>query len=96
MPPRSKVRSALFMDIPINNTVIKRGTWYAAAYNEVFLNLEQDIRDGREVETFDRNRLYGAIGYAVRYDLKVQADYMYQSSDTVDKEQLQFSLHHNC
>jgi hypothetical protein len=91
---RNRVRYALFMDIPLSDTEIKQGTWYAAFYNEVFINLEKDIGDGRKVETFDRNRLYGAVGYALRDRLKLQFGYMYQSTDDVDKGQMQLSLHH--
>jgi hypothetical protein len=90
---RNRVRYALFMDIPLNRSEIKKGTWYLAFYNEFFLNLERDIGDDREVEIFDRNRLYGAVGYTISDKLKVQGGYMYQFSDTVDKGQLQISLH---
>ena len=92
---RNRARYALFMDIPLSGSTIAQGAWYAAFYNEVFLNLEQDIGDDREVETFDRNRLYGAVGYALRDRLKVQFGYMYQWTDGPDKGQLQLSLHHS-
>jgi hypothetical protein len=92
---RNRVRYALFMDIPFNNTEIKRGTWYGAFYNEIFLNMERDIGDGREVEIFDRNRTYGGVGYALRDRLRFQFGYMFQASENVDKGQLQFSLHHS-
>jgi hypothetical protein len=92
---RNRFRYALFMDIPLNGTEIKKGAWYLAFYNEIFLNLENNIGNGREVETFDRDRLYGAVGYALGDRLRVQAGYMHQFSDRVDKGQLQFSLHHS-
>lgn len=92
---RNRARYALFMDIPLGGTTIQRGSWYAAFYNEIFINLEQNIGDGRRVETFDRNRIYGAVGYALRDRVKVQFGYMYQSTDDVDKGQLQLSLHHS-
>ena len=42
---------------------------------------------------FDRNRLYGAIGYSLSDTLKIQGGYMYQYSDSVEKGQIQLSLH---
>jgi hypothetical protein len=91
---RNRARYALFMDIPLNRTRLEAGAWYLAVYNELFLNLERDIGGGRTVEVFDRDRLYGALGYAVTDSLKIQAGYMHQYSDGLDKGQLQFSLHH--
>lgn len=91
---RNRFRYALFMDIPLNRSEVKRGAWYLAFYNEIFLNGERDIGRGREVEIFDRDRLYGAVGFALRDKIRVQFGYMHQYSDAVDKGQLQFSLHH--
>ena len=91
---RTRVRYALFVDIPLTGTDIRRGAWYLAFYNEIFLNGQRDIGDGREVEIFDRNRLYGALGYGLTDTLRVQGGYMYQSTDDVSKGQLQLSLHH--
>jgi hypothetical protein len=91
---RTRFRYALFMDIPLNQATLTRGAWYLALYNEFFLNGEKDIGDGRQVETFDRNRLYGAFGYALRDNLRLQFGYMHQSTDDVDKGQFQLSLHH--
>jgi hypothetical protein len=90
---RTRLRYALFADIPLNGTSMGRGAVYLAAYNELFLNLETDIGDGRRVDTFDRNRLYGALGYAVKDGLRVQAGYMFQASNAVKKGQLQLSVH---
>lgn len=92
---RTRFRYGLFMDIPLNNTQIIQGTWYLAFYNEVFVNLEKNIGNGRRVKTFDRNRLYAALGYGLGKKLRLQAGYMHQASSSVDKGQLQISLHHS-
>ena len=91
---RTRFRYALFMNIPINREDLRQGAWYLSFYNEIFINGERDIGDGREVELFDRNRLYGAIGYSLRDSLRLQAGYMHQTSDSVEKGQIQLSLHH--
>lgn len=90
---RTRFRYALFVDVPLNRADLGRGALYLALYDEVFLNGERDIGGGREVETFDRNRLYGALGWAVTDRLRLQLGYMYQSSPSIDKGQLQLSAH---
>ncbi len=90
---RTRLRYALFVDIPLNRAAMERGTLYFALYDEVFLNLEREIGGGRRVDTLDRNRLYGGLGYAVSDTLRVQGGWMLQSTAAVDKGQLQFSLH---
>jgi len=91
---RTRFRYNLFMNIPLNQESMAPGAVYLALYNEIFINGERDIGDGRRVELFDRNRFYGAIGYALRDGLSVQAGYMKQTTDAGSKSQVQLSLHH--
>lgn len=90
---RTRFRYAIFMNVPFNQDDLKRGAWYLALYNEIFINGQRDIGDGRTVEVFDRNRFYSAIGYSLRDNLQIQGGYMYQYSDSTKKGQL--SLHQN-
>ena len=90
---RTRYRYALFIDVPLNGDNLGKGAWYAALYNEIFINGQRDIGNGREVEVFDRNRTYAALGYSLTDKLKLQGGYMYQNSNTVQKGQLQLSLH---
>ncbi|MEM7468955.1 MAG: DUF2490 domain-containing protein [Pseudomonadota bacterium] len=92
---RNRFRYAIFADLPLNNQNIAPGTIYLAMYNEVFVNLESDIGNGRSVDTFDRNRIYAALGYQAHRAVKLQAGYMHQSTSSVDKGQIQLSLHHS-
>ena len=92
---RTRFRYALFVNVPLNQDSLGQGAWYLSAYNEIFLNGENDIGDDREVDTYDRNRLYGALGYGVSDSLRLQFGYMHQDTDNFDKGQLQLSLHHN-
>ena len=91
---RTRFRYALFANIPLNQDDLRQGAWYLSFYNEIFINGERDIGDGREVELFDRNRLYGALGYSLRDSLRLQAGYMHQTTDSIEKGQIQLSLHH--
>ena len=91
---RTRFRYALFMNIPFNQPDLNKGAVYFSFYNEIFINGERDIGDGRTVELFDRNRLYGAIGYSLADNLRLQGGYMHQVTDSIKKGQIQLSLHH--
>lgn len=90
---RMRLRYNLFLNIALNKPEMEKGTFYLALYNELFINTAKDIGDGRTVSIFDRNRLYGALGYYILDKLKVQLGYMYQSNNAYGKGQLQLSLH---
>jgi hypothetical protein len=91
---RTRFRYALSVTIPLNSTIVAEGTWYLSFYDELFVNGQRDIGNGREVDYYDRNRLYGALGYAISARTQFQFGYMQQHSDLFNKGQLQFSLHH--
>lgn len=91
---RTRYRYALFMNVPLNQTDLGEGAWYLSMYNELFINGQRDIGDGRSVEYFDRNRFYVAGGHSLKDNLQVQFGWMYQSTDSVGKGQMQLSLHH--
>ena len=91
---RTRFRYALFVTIPLNSAGVAAGTWYVSLYDELFVNGQRDIGDGRQVDYYDRNRLYGGVGYAISERTQLQLGYMQQHSDLVNKGQLQFSLHH--
>ena len=73
---------------------MEQKTIYLALYNELFINGQKNIGDGRTVEFYDRNRLYGALGYIIKNGLKVQLGMMNQTTKSWSKNQLQLSLHH--
>jgi outer membrane receptor for ferric coprogen and ferric-rhodotorulic acid len=91
---RTRYRYNLFLNVPLNQKNLKKNAVYLSLYNEIFINGEREIGDGRSVELFDRNRFYSALGYALQDNLKVQAGYMIQATDNVNKGQIQLSLHH--
>ncbi len=92
---RTRYRYNLFMNIPFNNSSLDIGTWYAALYNELFVNGQRDIGDGREVEFFDRNRTYLGVGYILKKGMKFQLGWMNQKTNSLGKAQIQLSFHHN-
>ena len=91
---RTRFRYAIFMNVPLNGDDLGEGAVYLSLYNEIFINGERDIGDGRQVEIFDRNRFYAALGYSLSDRLRLQGGYMHQYTDTIGKGQIQLSLHH--
>lgn len=91
---RTRYRYNLFLNIPLNQSELSQGAVYLALYNELFINGQREIGPNRTVEIFDRNRLYGALGYYWAKNMRVQAGYMRQTTDAVSKGQVQLSLHH--
>ena len=91
---RTRYRYNLFLNIPLNQPNLSRNSVYIALYNEIFINGERNIGNGRSVELFDRNRFYSGIGYGLTDALRLQVGYMQQTTDAYSKGQLQLSLHH--
>lgn len=92
---RTRYRYNLFLNIPINQKTMDKNTLYLALYNELFINGERNIGNNKKVELFDRNRLYAALGFYIQKQLKVQLGVMTQTTNAVEKNQLQLSIHHN-
>ena len=92
---RTRFRYNIFVNIPFNQPDLKKGAVYLALYNELFVNAQKDIGNGRTVEYFDRNRTYGAIGHSLSDKLRMQLGYMQQTTNAWSKGQLQLSLHHS-
>ena len=63
---RTRYRYNLFLNIALNKVNMERNTIYLALYNELFMNGQRTIGNGNTVEFFDRNRLYGAVGYVIQ------------------------------
>lgn len=90
---RTRFRYTIFLNIPLNKPDLSQGAIYLALYNELFINGQRSIGAGRKVELFDRDRIYGAVGYSLSEQLRLQAGYMRQITDGLSKGQLQASLH---
>lgn len=82
---RMRFRYYLGVNVPINNKEMAPKTIYASAYNEIFLNLDSP--------TFDRNRVYGAIGYVINKNLKIEAGYMNQIQENKNRGQIQVGFY---
>lgn len=92
---RTRFRYNLFLNVPFNDTKLDKGVIYAALYNEIFINGQTGIGEGRTVQFFDRNRTYLGLGYGLRKNMRVQLGWMRQTTVNWAKNQAQFSLHHS-
>ncbi len=90
---RTRYRYNLFINIPITKNKLEAKALYLALYNEIFINGQRDIGNGKRVEIFDINRFYSAIGYMISQKVKIQAGIMRQSTNNWNKNQLQISFH---
>ena len=88
---RNRLRYSLGLNYPLNQDTLGKGAVYLSLYNELFINLEQDIGAGRQVDYFDRNRSYAALGYSVSDRTRLQFGYMHQELDNYGKGQLQLN-----
>ena len=72
---KTRFRYFLGLNIPF-----KDSKYYLSAYNEVFLNGESNV--------FDRNRIYGGLGYKVNKSVKIELGYMNQVFETSSRDQI--------
>ncbi|NOY51544.1 MAG: DUF2490 domain-containing protein [Chlorobi bacterium] len=81
---RNRLRYRLMLFAPLNKPIIEKGSFFIGLYDEIFLNTEKGF--------FDRNRLYGALGYQFHKLASAQAGVMHQQLTGSGKWYLQFSL----
>lgn len=84
---RMRFRYLLGLNVPINNKEMLPKTFYGSVYNEIFLNLNSP--------TFDRNRVYGALGYVINKNLRIEAGYMNQIQENRNRGQVQIGFYNN-
>lgn len=79
-----KFRFRYFLSVnkPLNKQRLEKNALYLSAYNEIFINDQRPV--------FDRNRLYGGIGYCINDFLKIETGFMSQMLE--DKKQSQFQI----
>lgn len=91
---RTRYRYNLFINVPFNKTELDKNAFYAAFYNELFINGQVAIGDMQTVQLFDRNRTYLGLGYVIQSGQRVQLGWMNQKTVALGKAQLQLSFHH--
>lgn len=82
-----RFRYFLSINIPINKKALTENTLYFSAYNEIFIN--------GQAPAFDRNRLYGGLGYQINKNFKFELGYMSQMVENSQRSQFQIVLFNN-
>lgn len=82
-----RFRYFLGINIPINKKTIEKNTLYFSGYNEIFINSEKPI--------FDRNRIYGALGFCLNKNIKLEAGFMAQTLENSNRNQFQIVIFNN-
>lgn len=79
-----KMRFRYFLSVnkPLNKKAMEKNAVYLSAYNEIFLNTDKPV--------FDRNRLYGGVGYCLNNFIRIETGFMSQMLE--DKKQTQFQI----
>jgi len=77
---RMRFRYFLSFNLPLQNVEGGKNPWYLSAYNEIFLNTESSV--------FDRNRLYGGLGYKFSKTLRMELGYMNQFFEKSNRDQI--------
>jgi hypothetical protein len=78
---KMRARYFLSLNVPINKKEMEKNAIYASAYNEIFINTEANY--------FDRDRIYGGLGYCFNKNFKVEAGVMTQILSNSSRTQFQ-------
>jgi hypothetical protein len=81
---KTRFRYRLMLFVPLNKPKIETGALFLGVYDEIFIN-------GGE-EFFDRNRLYGGLGFQFSKNVNLQTGVLYQRLRNTGKAFLQFGI----
>ena len=84
---KMRARYSLSLNVPINKKEMEKNAFYLSASNEIFINTEADY--------FDRDRVYGGVGYCFNKDLKVEAGVMSQIQENSNRTQFMIQFFNN-
>ena len=77
---KMRFRYFLGIKIPLQYKEDGNSPLYLSAYNEIFLNTESSV--------FDRNRVYGGLGYTFSKQLRLELGYMNQFFESSGRDQI--------
>lgn len=77
---KMRFRYFLGLNIPLQTKESGKNALYLSAYNEIFLNTASSV--------FDRNRVYGGLGYKFSDAVKLELGYMNQFFENAGRDQI--------
>jgi hypothetical protein len=75
-----RLRYFLGLNVALNNKEMVDKTVYLSAYNEIFINTKNNI--------FDRNRLYGGVGFRLNEHFRTEVGFLNQTLQNTSRNQL--------
>ncbi len=84
---KMRFRYFLSLNYPLKTFKESNSLLYATAYNEIFLNTESPV--------FDRNRLFGGLGWKLNNKLKFEIGYMNQFFENSERDQINLIMYFN-
>lgn len=82
-----RFRYFLFANLCLNKPSLEQGTVYLSAYNEIFIS--------NKATYFDRNRIFGGVGYGFSKSFRLEVGPMWQQLATTGRPQLVIQAFHN-
>lgn len=82
-----RFRYLLGLNVPLNKRTMSKDAIYVSAYNELFMMTKN--------HGFDRNRIYGGIGYCLNKTLRFELGYMSQRLDSSHRNQTIITFFNN-
>jgi hypothetical protein len=82
---KMRFRYFLGLNLPINKKEMVNNAIYLSLYNEIFIQPQSPV--------FDRDRIYGAIGFVFSKNLRAEAGWMTQLLENSHRGQLQIALY---
>lgn len=77
---RMRFRYFLAAKLALNKPKLEKNTLYLSGYNELFINHQSSY--------FDRNRIYGGLGFMLNKNLKFELGYMNQIFENGSRDQV--------
>ena len=71
----------------MNKKTLEKNAIYLASYNEIFINSKSAV--------FDRNRIYGALGFVLNKNFKIELGFMTQALEKSNYNQFQIVIFNN-
>ena len=84
---KMRFRYLFSLNVPVNKKEMTTRAIYLSVYNELFLQPQSPV--------FDRDRIYGAIGYVFNPNLRAEAGWMTQIYEDRHRGQFQIVLFNN-
>jgi len=81
---KMRFRYFLGLNIPLNKKEMVSKAVYLSLYNEIFIQPKSPV--------FDRNRIYGAIGYVFSKNIRIEAGWMTQLLEKSHRGQFQIAM----